>query len=64
MMDKHVGHIHHEMREHGHKGAIHYHTGIIRVERNAHKEPHDHKSSLALHTNHNPGMEYSDEVMR
>lgn len=56
--------VHEAMQKAGHHHPVGYHHGIIHVERNTHKEPHERKSSLALHTNHRPGMDYSDEVMR
>ena len=55
--------VHAAMRKHGHHHPVHYHDGGVKVVHGPLKQP-EYKSKLALHTNHNPGIAGSDEVMR
>lgn len=55
--------VHEAMRKHGYDHPVSYHDGGAKVIRDG-NEPRDSKSKLALHTNHNPGVEGTDEVMR
>lgn len=46
-----------------HKHHISYHDSHVKIIPSK-LEPRVHKSKLAIHTNHNPGIAGTDEVMR